>query len=242
MSPRTLAGTLALGVALSGVLSVPVGTASPPPPPDTGRKHTWTEADKTGFGTARTRRSNVWFTLQRGRTSEVFYPDLSTPSVRTLELMVSDRRRSFLDRASRDMRTTVRRPDARSLRFTQVHVDRDGRYRLTETHLTDPARDTYVVRVRLESLDGGRYRLHVAYDPALANGGMDDRARARGRALVAHDERVSSALVARPPLARLRNGLAGRAGRAAGPPAPATSSRPPSCRGSTGSPAAGPPR
>ena len=30
------------------------------------QKSVWTEADKTGFGTARTRRSNVWFTIQRG--------------------------------------------------------------------------------------------------------------------------------------------------------------------------------
>ena len=202
MSPRTLAGTLALGVALSGVLSVPVGTDASPPPPDKGRKHTWTEADKTGFGTARTRRSNVWFTLHRGRTSEVFYPDLSTPSVRSLELLVSGD--GFVDRASTDMRTTVRRPDPRSLRFTSVHEDKDGRYRLTEVHVTDPRRDAYVVRLRLRSLDGGRYAMRVEHDPALGNDGSDDRGSKRRHALVARDATVSTALVAKPHLQRLR--------------------------------------
>ena len=208
MSPRTLTAAVALAVVVTGTLTAPETTASSVAP-ERGRRHTWTEADKTGFGTARARRSNVWFTLQRGRTSEVFYPDLSTPSVRTLELLVSDADGSFVDRASRDMTTSVSRPDSRSLRFTQVHEDEDGRYRLTETHLTDPAHDSYVVRVRLESLDGRRYRLLTELDPALANTGMDDRARIRGHSLVARDDRVSTALVARPALTRLRSGYAG---------------------------------
>lgn len=215
MSLRPLLGPLAacaLTICVAGtVVTAADGVGAPPAarqgPP--GDKHTWTEGDKTGFGTARTVRSNVWFTLHRGRTSEVFYPDLSTPSVRTLELVVTDAEGTFVDQASKDMRTTVRRPDPQSLRFTQVHADKDGRYRLTETHVTDPGRDTYVLRVRLESLDGGRYRLHTVHDPALDNTGMDDRARVRGRALVADDGRVSTALVGAPRLTHLRNGYAG---------------------------------
>lgn len=219
MSPRSLVAAVTLAVAAAGTLTAP-GTGAPAPAPDRGRKHTWTEADKTGFGTARARRSNVWFTLQDGRTSEVFYPDLSTPSVRTLELSVSDAEGTFVDRASRDMVTTVSRADPRSLRFTQVHEDEEGRYRLTETHLTDPARDSYLVRIELEALDDGRYRLLTELDPALANSGMDDRASVRGRALVARDAEVSSALVATPALTRLRNRYADRPVDSRGPVGP----------------------
>ena len=201
MRVRLLAGTLALGVAVTGALvTLPASDAAPSAEP--GAKQTWTEADKTGFGTARERRSNVWFTLQDGRTSEVFYPDLSTPSVSSLELLVTDGA-TFTDRASEDMSTKVRRPDPRSLRFTQVHEDDDGRYRLTEEHVTDPRRDAYVVKLRLESLDGGDYRVRVSYDPALDNSGMDDRGRTKGSALVATDGRVSSALVGKPALTDL---------------------------------------
>ena len=107
------------------------------------------------------------------------------------------------------MRTTVSRSDPRSLRFTQVHEDDDGRYRLTEVHLTDPRRDAYVVRVRLESLDGGDYQVLVDYDPALDNSGMDDRARGHGKALLATDGEVSTALMAEPALTGLRSGLKG---------------------------------
>ncbi|WP_210651033.1 glycoside hydrolase family 15 protein [Nocardioides sp. SYSU D00065] len=179
--------------------------------PDRGTKSTWTEADKAGFGTARARRSNVWFTLQDGRVSEVFHPDLSTPSTRALELVVTDGR-TFTDRESDDVDVVTTRPDERSLRFRQVGTAASGRYRITKTFVTDPRRDALVVRVRLESLDGGRYRLYAVHDPALANTGMDDSGRTVRGGLVATDsaEPVASALVARPRLSRTSTGLAGR--------------------------------
>ena len=199
MSLRLLAGTVALGVAVSGaVVTLPTSGAAPAPAPKNGKQRNWTEADKTGFGTSRSRASNIWFTLQDGRTSEIFYPDLSTPSVRSLELAVTDG--EFTDRASKHMTTTVSRPDPRSLRFTQVHEDKDGRYRLTETSLTDPRRDSYVVRVQLESLDGGDYDVLVTYDPALTNDGSDDRGRVKGNVLMARDKTVHTALLAKPAL------------------------------------------
>ena len=63
---------------------------------------TWTEADKDGYGTSATTTSKVWHTLDDGRLTEVFYPDLGTPSVRTLEFVVSDGRGfSQVDTAAR---------------------------------------------------------------------------------------------------------------------------------------------
>jgi glucoamylase len=179
-----------------------------PAPGGPGDKTVWTEADKTGFGTASTRRSNVWFTLQRGRASEIFYPDLSTPSTRNLELIVTDGR-TFTDRESTGMRHRVRRPDPRSLRFTQVNTDRQGRYRLTKTFVTDPARDVVRVRVRLTSLDGRAYRLFALHDPALGNDGSDDRGRTMGSTLVARDAATAAVLRSRPAFAATSNGYLG---------------------------------
>ena len=121
------------------------------------------------------RQSKVWFTLEGGRVSEVFYPDLSTPSVRSLELTVTDGGQA--DRQTQDMTTVVTRPDERSLRFTQVSTDRDGHYRLTEEIVTDPARSAVVIRASVESLDGGAHTLGVRYESALGNGAAGDRAR-----------------------------------------------------------------
>jgi glucoamylase len=212
---RTLVGstTLALaGSTLGGLVptaAAPDAAPSAAAPRGPGHKATWTEANKTGFGTARTRRSNVWFTLQRGRTSEVFYPDLSTPSVRSLELVVTGD--GFTDRQSTDMRHRTVRPDARSLTFRQVDVDRQHRYRVVETFVTDPRRDALDVRVRLTSLDGGAYRLYALYDPSLANTGMNDRGRTARHALLATDgtKKVASALMSRPAFGATSTGYLG---------------------------------
>lgn len=180
-----LAGSslVAPGAAVGSGLAAGVRTPAPATKPATrpateqasapdgpGGKTVWTEADKAGFGTARARRSNVWFTLQRGRTSEVFYPDLSTPSVRNLELVVTDGR-TFTDRESTDTRHRTTRPDVRSLGFTEENTARSGKYRITKRFVTDPLRDALDVHVRLQSLDGGHYRLFALYDPALNNSG-----------------------------------------------------------------------
>jgi glucoamylase len=201
----SLAGAVVVGIVEASATwdsSGPTAAAGP------GKKTVWTEGDKTGFGTARTRRSNVWFTLQRGRMSEVFYPDLSTPSIRNLELVVTDGH-SFADRESTDTRHRTIRPDPESLRFTQVNTAHTGKYRITKQVVTDPGRDTVRIRVRLTSLDGGSYRLFVLHDPALTNDGMDDRGRTAGRALLSTDGSVASALVSRPRFRGTSNGYLG---------------------------------
>jgi len=206
MANRLLGAVAAATAATIAVVLLPAaGAASAAPSgPDRGTRSTWTEADKTGFGTARTRGSNVWFTLQHGRVSEVFYPDLSTPSVRSLDLVVVGD--GFVDRPS--ARAEVTRPDPSSLRYTVTHT-RPGRYQLTEEILTDPRHDSLVVRADLVPLDDGDYRLYAVHDPALGNNGMDDRARSYPRALVATDGDVSTALMSKPAMWSSTNGLAG---------------------------------
>src|SRR5215203_3705342 len=55
-----------------------------------GDKAVWTPADKDGFGTSTTTASKVWYTLNKGELTEVYYPNLGTPSVRDLQFIVSD--------------------------------------------------------------------------------------------------------------------------------------------------------
>jgi glucoamylase len=206
MGLRISGGVAVLTAIVLGTTSL--ASAAPAPAPDTGAKATWTEADKAGFGTSRTRGSNVWFTLQDGRVSEVFYPDLSTPSVRTLELVVVGD--DFVDPPS-SYDAEVTRPDAQSLRFAMAGSGHPQRYLLTQEVVTDPRHDSVVVRAHLDSLDGGDYRLVAVHDPALANGGMDDSAGVDGRALTASDGTVATHLVARPAFRRTANGLVGTA-------------------------------
>jgi glucoamylase len=199
MRRRTTITALVLALAAAGL--APPASAEPAEPAREGRavQH-WTEADKTGFGTARDGRSRVWFTLQGGRVSEVFYPDLSTPSIRTLDLLVTDGDRT--DHQSRDMTTVVTRPDERSLRFTQVSTDKQGHYRLTEEIVTSPERSAVVIHASVESLDGGPHPLSVRYEPALGNGTAGDHLGSTETSLKAVDRkaRVASTLVGSPRL------------------------------------------
>src|SRR3954463_5084152 len=79
----------------------------------------WTEADKDGYGTSTTTSSKVWHTLDDGRLTEVFYPDLGTPSVRTLEFVVSDGK-GFTQRDTEAANKRIAMIDSSSLTYRQV--------------------------------------------------------------------------------------------------------------------------
>ncbi len=183
-------------VVAGGVLIAPARAhARERAPGAPGDKAAWTSADKQGFGTSTTRASRVWFTLRNADMTEVHYPDLSHPSARSLEFMVDGRR------------LTTGTVTQQSLVYTQTSST--SKWRLVRTYVTDPERATVLIRVRFESLDGKDHDLEIAYDPQLYNDGSDDVGWTRGNALLAHDRKVASALVARPSLTRTSSGYKG---------------------------------
>ena len=66
-------------------------------------------ADKSGFGTATTRASKVWFTVQKeGGLGEIYYPTVGRPAARALQFVVADGTGTpFAPRRRRDVRTTL---------------------------------------------------------------------------------------------------------------------------------------
>jgi glucoamylase len=196
-------------LAIAGLLiAAPAAGARSAAPKPPGGKPTWAKADKHGFGTSATRASWVWFTLRDREMTEVYYPDLGTPSIRDMEFAVTRPGTSMsVDRETVDGVGVVERLDG--LNYRQTVTDRAGRWRLTKTYTTDPARPTVLVDVRFQSLTGHPYGLHVLLDPQLGNDGRDDRARTIGRDLVASDRRVATALSAQPALRATSSGYAG---------------------------------
>ena len=77
----------------------------PRPPPmrraAPGVVATWTEGDKDGIGAAASLQSRALFTLDDGEMTEVFAPDLGTPSIRDLQFVVSDGK-TFAERERED--------------------------------------------------------------------------------------------------------------------------------------------
>src|SRR6266511_3270658 len=115
------------------------GAAATVPPGAPGKPAVWTPADKHGFGTSTTVASPVWYTLGHGALTEVYYPDLGTPSVRDLQFVVSDGT-SFAERESDSTVQRTRLADPHSLTYQQVNTERSGRWRIEKTYVTDPAR------------------------------------------------------------------------------------------------------
>ena len=227
---------LIVRISLLAVLcGCPASVLSQPPGIGLDRKGAnadWLPANKTGFGTSYTTASNVWFTLQNGRLSEIYYPRIDTPSVRNLDFIVTDGK-TFATRAQDASNSSTRlvnpshpgnhnEPDPdkeadspRSLTYQIVNTDREGRWRLTTTFVTDPARPTLLIDIEFTSLNGKPYQLYAVFQPQLNNpwiaAPLDESGETQDTALVAFDKKmeVVSALVAAPDFTETANGYLG---------------------------------
>jgi glucoamylase len=170
-----------------------------------GTMPTWTPASKEGVGTSTTTDSHVWFTLQGGVLSEVYYPRLDTADVRTLEFAISDGKKVWIE--SRDLLHSVKRISESALVFQQTSRDREGSVRLTKTYITDPQRDTLLIDVEFSGAASDS--LYVLYHPALKNSGYGDSGSLEGDALIAQKEDIATALVSSGGFAQVSSGFAG---------------------------------
>ncbi len=190
------------------VVSPAAASAAPQAPGAPGAVANWTPGNKEGFGTSTGQAGKAWFTLAGGELSEVYAPDLGTPSLRDLQFVVSDGA-SFAERETDAAAQQTVLADPRSLTYRQVDTERAGRWRITKTYVTDPGRASVVVDVTFESLTRRPYRLYVLADPALSNTGDDDRGTRVGDAMVAYDATHASAISARPALGMSSSGYMG---------------------------------
>jgi glucoamylase len=179
--------------------------SAPSAPGGPGSMPTWTSGAKEGLGTATAVESKVWFTLQGGIMTEVYYPRLDSADVRTLEFAVSDGTTTWLE--CKDMRHSIERTDDNALIFRQTSRDFDGRFTLAKTYVTDPQHDTVLIDATFTAPP--QFSLYVLYDPALKNAGYGDTAYSQGDALVTQKENVASALLSSAGFAQTSSGFAG---------------------------------
>src|SRR6266550_869083 len=78
----------------------------------------WPSAAKNGFGTANTLASKVWFTLNNGVMTEVYYPRLDVPNVQSLQLIVVGGK---VETESDDTDHSLEVLDSRALTFRQIN-------------------------------------------------------------------------------------------------------------------------
>ena len=105
-SRRPLVGLVAATTLVAGAPAAATPAATGPAPGSPGQAATWSPGDKDGFGTAiHSPRSKVWYTLNNGTLSEIYYPRIDTEGTRDTQFVVSDGA-TFTDRE--DSSTTKR--------------------------------------------------------------------------------------------------------------------------------------
>lgn len=170
----------------SGAVTVPAtvaaaaGSEAPGAP---GAMSHFDLARKDCLGTARNTTSKVWYTVADGVLSDVYYPTVDNTNVETLQFVVTDGS-TFTDLQTRDMTYTVEPLDPTGMSCRVVSTAKSGRYTITTDYITDPGRDSVVMRTRLRPAHGGdRLQMYVRYDGTLnGNGGGGDPATANAGA------------------------------------------------------------
>jgi glucoamylase len=174
-----------------------LGLAHPTAQAGTTPKPNWLPADKQGFGTSRTLASKVWFTLEGGELSEVYYPTLDTPSFRDLQFAVD----GVAERDGTVHRVSLADPG--SLTYRQINTDARHRWRLTKTYVTDPRRSSVLVDVQFQSLDGRRHHVSMLANAAPSNETDTAPGSCSRSGVLASDAQMAIAVAARPSLRRV---------------------------------------
>jgi len=128
-------------------------------------------ARKDCLGTARNTTSKVWYTVAGGMLSDVYYPTVDNTNVETLQYVVTDGS-AFTDLQARDMSYTVQALDTGGMECQVTATAHSGAYSIVTDYLTDPGRNTLLMRVRMHSVHNTPLGLYVRFDPSInGNGG-----------------------------------------------------------------------
>lgn len=179
-----------------------------------GSEPRWTRGHKTAVGTAYSSSSHVWYTLDHGAITEVYYPTLDSPQIRDLQFLVTDGT-SFFHDERRNFRGTIDCVAGAALGFEVTNREREGRYAIHKTIIGDPHQNCLLVRTRLEAPDDllRSLRMYVLCAPHLEIGGWGNNGevvRKQGRTyLTAHKGRTCLVIGATIPFTECSCGYVG---------------------------------
>src|SRR5258705_4738348 len=157
------------------VLTLPTVSATPalaaPAADGPGALSHFDLARKDCLGTSRTTSSKVWFTIADGVLSDVYYPTIDNTNVETLQYIVTDGS-TFTDLQTRDMVSTASALDDSGMSCRVTSTANSGDYQIVTDYVTDPDRNTLLMRTRLVADRRSDLKLYVRFDPTVnGNGG-----------------------------------------------------------------------
>jgi len=114
-----------------------------------GGAASWTTGNKLAVGASAGTDSKVWFTVAKGITSEIFYPRLDVPNMEDMQYIITDGS-TFVDLERDATSHLVSMPTEDALEYIVTNTDKrqSPKYRITNTYITDPSRDTLLIRTR----------------------------------------------------------------------------------------------
>ncbi|MCA1637500.1 MAG: hypothetical protein LC768_04065 [Acidobacteria bacterium] len=172
-------------------LAIQAQTLAPGAP---GKDAQWASAGKQGVGTSASLESKIWFTLQGGALTEVYYPDVTVANVHKLEFVVVNPITKKVETETEDSNHQIKVLRSDSLSFQQINTAKSSEWKITKTYTTDIKRNTVLIDVQFE-IQNQDLNLYVYFDPSLGNSGMHDSAFSDKDFLYANDGDKSVALV-----------------------------------------------
>ncbi|WP_420832827.1 glycoside hydrolase family 15 protein [Shewanella litorisediminis] len=211
----------ALSLAIAAALGVSACEKAPAPqepidakaavkvaPGAPGNTPLWAFAGKTGIGTsyepyvdgayagtAQNPVSRVWYSVANGVLTETMYGLIHNAQLRELSFIIKGK--DFVDFEAKDanhrqdyLHTDDKgRPESLALQLTST--DKEQKYRIEKKIVTDPHRDSLIMRVTIEALEDGITPFLYA-DPHIDNGGADDLANLSDKGFVITDKAQDS--------------------------------------------------
>ena len=178
-----------------------------------GSKPTWSSGAKTLVGTAASARSRIWYTVGLGTLNEIYFPDVDQANTRSVRFFVTDGHVFFSDEEW-DAEHTV---SWLAPGVPGCHIEsreKTGRYTLVKEIVTDPIRDTLILRVTFSPAESEpKLKLFLFVDPQVGDKGSGNDGWAGQylglTMLFAQRDRTSMALAFDPPVIQTSVGYAG---------------------------------
>jgi len=132
----------------------------------------WTHGAKVAVGTAYSTSSRVWYTLDTGCVTEVYYPTIDTPQIRDLQFLLTDGETFFHDER-RNFTSEIDCITEAALGFEVTNRENEGRYTVCKTILGDPYQNCLLIHTRVEAPPEllSRLKMYVLCAPHLEIGG-----------------------------------------------------------------------
>ena len=203
--------TASATVIQSQILKPPTQGLAPGGP---GIEPRWTHGKKIAVGTACSTSSRVWYTLDAGCITEVYYPTIDTPQIRDLQFLFTDAETFFHDER-RNFSYEIECISEAALGFEVINREKEGRYRIHKTILGDPHQNCLLVHTRLEAPPElvSKLKIYVLCAPHLEIGGWHNNGCVlqvgRHKYLAAHRGNTWLALAATIPFTELSCGYVG---------------------------------